>query len=113
MSETELKKISEMPADSLTGVSNPYVPGSELRYASKLTLHRNYDRDVDPVTFEVIRHALWNINEEHGRTIQRVSGSPVAMYALDLNPTIMTEDAEFVYVGPYMQYMSGLSLIHI
>ena len=109
MSETELKKISEMPADSLTGVSNPYVPGSELRYASKLTLHRNYDRDVDPVTFEVIRHALWNINEEHGRTIQRVSGSPVAIYALDLNPTIMTEDAEFVYVGPYMQYMSGVA----
>ena len=109
MSETELKKISEMPADSLTGVSNPYVPGSELRYASKLTLHRNYDTDVDPVTFEVIRHALWNINEEHGSTIQRVSGSPVAMYALDLNPTIMTEDAEFVYVGPYMQYMSGVA----
>ena len=90
-------------------MSNPYVPGSELRYASKLTLHRNYDRDVDPVTFEVIRHALWNINEEHGRTIQRVSGSPVAIYALDLNPTIMTEDAEFVYVGPYMQYMSGVA----
>ncbi len=109
MSETELKKISEIPADSLTGVSNPYVPGSELRYASKLTLHRNYDRDVDPVTFEVIRHALWNINEEHGGTIQRVSGSPVAIYALDLNPTIMTEDAEFVYVGPYMQYMSGVA----
>jgi N-methylhydantoinase B len=109
MSETELKKISEMPADSLTGVSNPYVPGSELRYASKLTLHRNYDTDVDPVTFEVIRHALWNINEEHGGTIQRVSGSPVAIYALDLNPTIMTEDAEFVYVGPYMQYMSGVA----
>ena len=109
MSETVLKKISEMPADSLTGVSNPYVPGSELRYASKLTLHRNYDTDVDPVTFEVIRHALWNINEEHGSTIQRVSGSPVAIYALDLNPTIMTEDAEFVYVGPYMQYMSGVA----
>ena len=46
MSETELKKISEMPADSLTGVSNPYVPGSELRYASKLTLHRNYDSNT-------------------------------------------------------------------
>ena len=109
MSETELKKISEMPAESLTGVGNPYVPGSELHYASKLTLHRDYDTDIDPVTFEVIRHALWNINEEHGGTIQRVSGSPVAMYALDLNPTIMTEDAEFVYVGPYMQYMSGVA----
>ena len=109
MSETELIKISEMPADSLTGANNPYVPGRELHYAAKLTLHRDYDTDLDPVTFEVIRHALWNINEEHGGTIQRVSGSPVAMYALDLNPTIMTEDAEFVYVGPYMQYMSGVA----
>ena len=47
--------------------------------------------------------------EEHGATIQRLSGSPVAMYALDLNPSILTEDAEFVYFGPYMQYMSGVS----
>ena len=88
---------------------NPYVPGPELQYSAKLKLHSDYEPDIDPITFEVIRHALWNINEEHGATIQRVSGSPVAMYALDLNPTIMTEDAEFVYVGPYMQYMSGVA----
>ncbi|HIM46596.1 MAG TPA: hydantoinase B/oxoprolinase family protein, partial [Alphaproteobacteria bacterium] len=62
-----------------------------------------------PVTYEVIRHNLWNINEEHGATIQRISGSPVAMFALDLNPSILTEDAEFVYFGPYMQYMSGVT----
>ena len=31
------------------------------------------------------------------------------MYALDLNPSILTEDAEFVYFGPYMQYMSGVT----
>ena len=64
---------------------------------------------MDPVTFEVIRHNLWHVNEEHGTTIQKVSGSPVAMYALDLNPSILTEDAEFVYFGPYMQYMSGVT----
>ena len=57
----------------------------------------------------MIRHNLWNINEEHGATIQRISGSPVAIYALDLNPSILTEDAEFVYFGPYMQYMSGVT----
>jgi N-methylhydantoinase B len=49
------------------------------------------------------------VNEEHGATIQRISGSPVAMYALDLNPSILTEDGEFVYFGPYMQYMSGVT----
>ena len=65
--------------------------------------------DIDPITYEVVRHALWNVNEEHGATIQRLSGSPVAMYALDLNPSILTEDAEFVFFGPYMQYMSGVT----
>jgi len=57
----------------------------------------------------VVRHNLWNINEEHGSTIQRISGSPVAVYAIDLNPSILTEDAEFVYFGPFMQYMSGVT----
>ena len=109
MSVNEMKKISELPSELFNGVTNPYVPGPELQYSAKLKLHSDYEPDIDPITFEVIRHALWNINEEHGATIQRVSGSPVAMYALDLNPTIMTEDAEFVYVGPYMQYMSGVA----
>ena len=109
MSVNEMKKISELPSELFNGVTNPYVPGPELHYSAKLKLHSDYEPDIDPITFEVIRHALWNINEEHGATIQRVSGSPVAMYALDLNPTIMTEDAEFVYVGPYMQYMSGVA----
>jgi len=109
MSVNEMKKISELPSELFNGVTNPYVPGPELKYSVKLNLHSDYEPDIDPITFEVIRHALWNINEEHGATIQRVSGSPVAMYALDLNPTIMTEDAEFVYVGPYMQYMSGVA----
>ena len=109
MSDDEMKKISELPPEIFDGVTNPYVPGKSLNIAPQLKLQTEFDGDVDPVTFEVVRHALWNINEEHGATIQRVSGSPVAIYALDLNPTIMTEDAEFVYVGPYMQYMSGVA----
>ena len=91
------------------GVNHGYIPPSELQISSKLKLHRDGADEIDPVTFEVIRHKLWNINEEHGATIQRISGSPVAIYALDLNPSILTEDAEFVYFGPYMQYMSGVA----
>lgn len=109
MTSTEMKKISELTDEVFDGVTNPYVPGKTLKIDPSLKLHTDYEADLDPVTFEVVRHALWNINEEHGGTIQRVSGSPVAIYALDLNPTIMTEDAEFVYVGPYMQYMSGVA----
>ena len=86
-----------------------YVPPKTLSISPKLKLHKKAKRGIDPVTFEVVRHALWNVNQEHGATIQRLSGSPVAMYALDLNPSILTEDAEFVYFGPYMQYMSGVT----
>ncbi len=104
-----MAKISEMTETAFDGVNFPYVPPKELAISETLTLHREAACDLDPVTFEVIRHNLWNINEEHGATIQRISGSPVAIYALDLNPSILTEDAEFVYFGPYMQYMSGVA----
>ena len=91
------------------GRKRGYVPPKKLAISPRLGLHRKQARDIDPITYEVIRHALWHVNEEHGATIQRLSGSPVAMYALDLNPSILTEDAEFVYFGPYMQYMSGVT----
>ena len=104
-----LKKLSQLTAAHFDGRGRGYVPPKKLSISNSLRLHRRWERDIDPVTFEVVRHALWNVNEEHGATIQRLSGSPVAMYALDLNPSILTEDAEFVYFGPYMQYMSGVT----
>ncbi len=104
-----MPRISEMPDIDFNGIEQPYVPPKKLTISKKLKLHQTWSQTVDPVTYEVIRHNLWQINEEHGATIQRLSGSPVAMYALDLNPSILTEDAEFVYFGPYMQYMSGVT----
>lgn len=102
-----MAKISESGHLSFDGKQRGYVPPKFLSIAPTLKLHREAAASVDPITYEVIRHSLWNVNEEHGATIQRLSGSPVAMYALDLNPSILTEDGEFVYFGPYMQYMSG------
>jgi N-methylhydantoinase B len=102
-------KVSELPPEIFDGVREGYVPGRQLRISPGLRLHREFSTDLDPITYEVIRHNLWNINEEHGATIQRISGSPVAIYAFDLNPTILTEDGEFVFFGPYMQYMSGVA----
>ncbi len=104
-----MTRVSELPPEMFDGIGHGYVPPKELRVHESLKLHTRWDRELDPVTYEVVRHNLWNINEEHGATIQRISGSPVAMYALDLNPSILTEDAEFVYFGPYMQYMSGVT----
>src|SRR5437762_2950888 len=95
------------------GTTFSYIPGPTLSIDPSLTLHREWTDKIDPITYEVIRHNLWNINEELGMTIQRISGSPVAMYAFDLNSSIFTEDGEFIYYGPYQLYMSGVSDVQV
>jgi N-methylhydantoinase B len=65
------------------------------------------DADVDPITFEVVRHRIFLVTEEQGLTIVKVSGSPVASFAHDFATTILTADAEVVYFGPYNQAQVG------
>ena len=89
------------------GITNSYIPTAELRLPADLELHRDTASDLDPITYEVLRHALWNVNDEHGVTIQKVSGSPFASVAHDFNTVILTEDGEFVFFGPHIQYFSG------
>ena len=86
-----------------------YVPPAEVAIDPRLTLSGDFAEEIDPITYEVIRHNLWNINEEHGLTLANVSGSPVAVYAHDFNPSILTEAGEFVYFGPYIQFFSGMT----
>jgi len=104
-----MPRMSEMKGASFDGRNMGYAPPKKLSVSKKLKLHTRRAEKIDPITYEVVRHSLWHVNEEHGATIQRLSGSPVAMYALDLNPSILAEDGEFVYFGPYMQYMSGVT----
>jgi N-methylhydantoinase B len=56
---------------------------------------------VDPVTFEVIRHKLWSINEEGSATMIHVSGSPV-VHATDYNFGLYTADGEMAVIGVYL-----------
>lgn len=90
------------------GISNSYIPSQNLRIWHDLQFHTETAAEVDPITFEVLRHNLWQVNEEHGATIVKVSGSPIAAYAHDFNPSILTEDGEFVYFGPYLQFHAGM-----
>lgn len=83
------------------GVDECYVPGATVPIDPSVQLHSEADAEIDPVTYEVIRGSLWNINTEAGEIIQRVSGSPIAHYAHDLNTVLLTEDAEYLYTGPY------------
>ena len=57
---------------------------------------------LDPVSFEVIKHRLWQINDEQGVTIRTVSTSPIVVEGNDFNVGIFTRDGELVVAGPYI-----------
>ena len=60
--------------------------------------------DIDPITFEVIRHRLWAINDEQGRIAARLSGAPIIYEAYDLNAALMTADGRGVCCGVYIMH---------
>ncbi len=57
---------------------------------------------IDPVTFEILRHRMWGINDEAGATLRLVSGSPVANEAFDYNTAIMNAGGEVMAIGAYI-----------
>ena len=61
---------------------------------------------LDPVTFEVLRHRLWMINDEQGRVAAQVSGSPAVYEAKDFNSSLLTPDGDSLYVGVYTTRLS-------
>jgi N-methylhydantoinase B len=89
------------------GKTNCYISPDELSIHPSLRLHTEAEQDVDPITHEVLRHALWNVNNEHGQTMMRVSGSPICAYSHDFNPSILDENGDFVFVGPFLQYLAA------
>src|SRR5919112_1122444 len=89
------------------GRTCPYIPPDELTIHESVRLHDETDAQVDPVTHEVLRHALWNVNTEHGNTIMRISGSPICAYGHDFNPVILDEKGDFVFFGPFLQYLAA------
>src|SRR3990172_969817 len=80
-----------------------------LQYHPRESL--DFKPGTDYVTFEVLRHRLWQINEEQGRTIVNSSGSPVASEANDFNTGITTADGQVVAFGAYVFYhLAGISI---
>ena len=53
------------------------------------------------LSFEVLRHRLWQINDEQGQTVINVSGSPVASAGNDFNVAITDAQGLPVMVGIY------------
>jgi N-methylhydantoinase B len=86
-----------------------YAPSGPLRLSPKVALHDDTATQVDPITFEVIRNALWIVNEEQADTIRKVAASPVTVYSYDLNTAIQTETGEPILFAPYIQYFAGVA----
>lgn len=84
----------------------PYIPSAELESHPSLQFHDEQADGLDPVTHEVLRHALWNINVEHGNTIMKISGSPSCAFGHDFNPAILDSQGDFVFFGPFLQYLA-------
>ena len=57
--------------------------------------------EVDPITLEVVAHKLWQINDEQGQALKKISGSPVATDANDFNVVLCDELGDIVNIGPY------------
>src|SRR6201995_4914309 len=76
-----------------------YMPPEQLIVDPSLRFHDEVDTDLDPVSYEVLRSKLWNVNWDHQETIRRVSGSQVVVYGFDFNTTIQTEDGAGVCFG--------------
>jgi N-methylhydantoinase B len=60
------------------------------------------NRQLDPITFEVVRHRLWAITNEAAATLKFVSGSPVASEIYDFNTSILDAAGRAVVIGPFM-----------
>jgi N-methylhydantoinase B len=91
------------------GFTLSYAPREKLKISPKVRLHTETAAQIDPIAFEVIRNALWILNEEHADTIRKVGASPVASFANDLNTSIQTEIGEAVMFAPYVQYFAGVA----
>jgi N-methylhydantoinase B len=62
------------------------------------------EAELDPVSYEILRHRLWEINSEQATTIMKVSPSPVASEAQDFNVMLADGSGSVCYVGPFAQF---------
>jgi N-methylhydantoinase B len=63
--------------------------------------------EIDPLTYEVIRHRLWAITEEMAEALKRMSGSIVVTDCNDFNACILDECGDEVQIGLYNTQLSA------
>jgi N-methylhydantoinase B len=63
--------------------------------------------ELDPLTYEVVRHRLWSVTNEMGEALKRMSGSPIVTDANDFDFAICDELGQEVQVGLYNTMLVG------
>ena len=74
----------------------------------------SYDNlpEVDIVTFEVLRHRLWEINDEMALMMGRISGAPSVYESGDFNVALLTADGQGLYAGVFVvRQASALDIV--
>lgn len=84
-----------------------YMPGDKLIVDPSVVFHREYEENLDPITYEVLRSKFWNLNWDHQEALRRASGSLVVVYGFDFNTSIQTEEGEGVVFGPGNLFFAG------
>ena len=63
--------------------------------------------DIDPITYEVVRHRLLAIVAQQSAVLKNVSGSPLVTEANDCNTGIYLPDGQIAAMGPHIVFHSG------
>jgi N-methylhydantoinase B len=95
-----------LPGGPWDGKRYPYIPRYPLPMSDRVELHSEFEKDVDPITFQVLRSRFWHQNLEHGEVLKRVSGSLVVVESQDFATSMLTEDGDIFVIGPTIQYFS-------
>ncbi len=82
------------------GVQRAYIPIDPLQVPPSVSLHSEYEEEIDPITYEVVRHNLWNVNLEQGKIVENLAVSPITLETRDFQTAIFTEDAEILFFRP-------------
>lgn len=100
--------VEGIDIEKYDGVDKPYIPPEELDIGGELSLHTDTVEEVDPTTYEVIRHKIWNTNREMGNTVENIAVSKITLETRDFNTAINLQNGDFVYFGPYLQFFAGV-----
>lgn len=108
MSSDGVDISGDLDISDFDGIEKPYIPATDLDIPGDVARHTDTVNEIDPVTYEVVRHSLWNNNMEAGETIENLAVSKITLETRDFNTAVNLQDGGFVYFGPYLQYFAGV-----